>query len=196
MNALSLPPDPLSQRVSRRDALITGVLLASGALWNNGCATNANDKLRIWSMWPGDEGKFFIDTLREFEKAHPGVQCENLGAVDDQKSVRAIVAGAPPDLLTLNLFRYPRVKRCPEAPDSFSRCRIIEHLLALRNLVAFTAFHINNNVFRAMALTQVFNHNCSMDVKKLPFVHDYQETQCTKIRQINWTVHEVSSDLI
>lgn len=70
-------------------------------LWNNGCAFKASDKLRIWSMWAGDEGKFFLDTLREFEKAHPGIQCENLGAVDDQKSVRAIVAGAPPDLLTL-----------------------------------------------------------------------------------------------
>jgi ABC-type glycerol-3-phosphate transport system substrate-binding protein len=101
MNAASLPVNPLAHRFSRRDALHTAAILASGLLWNNGCASMTNNKLRIWSMWAGDEGKFFLDTLREFEKTYPGIQCENLGAVDDQKTVRAIVAGAPPDLLTL-----------------------------------------------------------------------------------------------
>ena len=101
MNAASLPMNPPTTRFSRRDALITAAILASGTLWNNGCASKSGDKLRIWSMWAGDEGKYFLDTLGVFEKAHPGILCENLGAVDDQKSVRAIVAGAPPDLLTL-----------------------------------------------------------------------------------------------
>jgi ABC-type glycerol-3-phosphate transport system substrate-binding protein len=140
-------------------------------VWNNGCASKSSDKLCIWSMWAGDEGKFFLDTLREFERAHPGIQCENLGAVDDQKSVRAIVAGAPPDLLTLkdplflgtlaandafepldSFLSDIGLTEADFAPGSLSQCTINGRLYAVPYLIDVAGLLINNKVFRENGL--------------------------------------------
>jgi multiple sugar transport system substrate-binding protein len=171
MSASSLPTTPLPHRFTRRNALYTAAILAGSMLWNNGCASKASDKLRIWSMWSGDEGKFFLDTLREFEMAHPGIQCENLGAVDDQKSVRAIVAGAPPDLLTLkdplflgtlaandalepldSFLSDADLTEADFAPGSLSQCTINGRLYAVPYLIDVAGLLINNKVFRENGL--------------------------------------------
>ena len=190
MNAASLPINPLTHRFSRRNAIVTAALLASGALWSNGCETKASDKLRIWSMWSGDEGKYFLDTLRAFEKAHPGIHCENLGAVDDQKSVRAIVAGAPPDLLTLkdplflgtlaandalepldSFLSDAGLSEADFAPGSLSQCTINGRLYAMPYLIDVMGLLINNKVFRENGL----------DSKNPPRTTDELEVLCKKL---------------
>jgi len=190
MNAASLPTTPTTTRLSRRDALITTALLTGGALWNNGCSSKVSTKLRIWSMWSGDEGKYFLETLREFEKAHPGIQCENLGAVDDQKSVRAIVAGAPPDLLTLkdplflgtlaandalepldSFLSDAGLTEADFAPGSLSQCTINGRLYAVPYLIDVMGLLINNKVFRENGL----------DPKNPPRTTEELEALCKKL---------------
>ena len=155
-----------------RKNLLSNAIAASLAYMSlTGCSSTPSDKLRIWSMWSGDEGKFFLDTLREFEKAHPGIQCENLGAVDDQKSVRAIVAGAPPDLLTLkdplflgtlaandalepldSFLSDAGLTEADFAPGSLSQCTINGRLYAVPYLIDVAGLLINNKVFRENGL--------------------------------------------
>ena len=70
-----------------------------------GCAPRQpNDgrvHLKVWSMWSGDEEKAFEAVLAMYHKEHPDIVIDNLGAVTDEKSTRAIIAGAPPDIFTL-----------------------------------------------------------------------------------------------
>ena len=59
-------------------------------------------EITLWSMWSGQEERNFERILRLYERTHPGIRIRNLGAVsDDTKTVRALVAGAPPDFFTL-----------------------------------------------------------------------------------------------
>jgi multiple sugar transport system substrate-binding protein len=57
--------------------------------------------LRVWSMWSGDEEKVFQGVVDHYNRIQSRVHLENLGAVEDTKIIRAIVAGAPPDFFTL-----------------------------------------------------------------------------------------------
>lgn len=71
-----------------------------------GCSRNGGEKqaieLTVWSMWSGQEEKNFEKVLRRYEQQHPGIHIRNLGAVnDDTKTIRALVAGVPPDFFTL-----------------------------------------------------------------------------------------------
>ena len=59
-------------------------------------------EITLWSMWSGQEERNFERVLRLYEREHPGIRIRNLGAVsDDTKTIRALVAGAPPDFFTL-----------------------------------------------------------------------------------------------
>lgn len=62
--------------------------------------------LRVWSMWGGDEEQVFEGVVRRFNETHPHLELVNLGAVEDTKIIRAIVAGAPPDFFTLREPSY------------------------------------------------------------------------------------------
>lgn len=78
---------------------VAGVALA-------GCGTKESVpegriRLRVWSMWSGDEEKVFEGVVAHYNRIQNRVWLENLGAVEDTKTLRAIVAGAPPDLFTL-----------------------------------------------------------------------------------------------
>lgn len=54
-------------------------------------------------MWSGEEEQAFRRVLERYQQLHPNVSIKNLGAIrDDTKAIRAIVAGAPPDLFTLS----------------------------------------------------------------------------------------------
>lgn len=171
MNAFPLHDSPLCHLLSRRQALISAAILAGGALLESGCKTAASDKLRIWSMWSGDEGRYFEQTLQAFERVHPGISSENLGAVDDQKTVRAIVAGAPPDLLTLkdplflgtlaangalepldHILTAAGLTDDDFVPGSISQCRYNGKLYAIPYLIDVTGLLINNKVFRQLGL--------------------------------------------
>lgn len=122
-------------------------------------------------MWSGDESKFFTETLKAFEHAHPGIHCENLGSVTDEKSVRAIVAGAPPDLLTLkdplflgtlavngalepldDFLEMAGLTEDDYVPGSLSQCKINGKLYAVPYLIDVIALLINKRVFREAGL--------------------------------------------
>ncbi len=57
--------------------------------------------LRVWSMWSGDEEKVFQGVVDYYNRVQNRVWLQNLGAVEDTKIIRSIVAGAPPDFFTL-----------------------------------------------------------------------------------------------
>lgn len=64
-------------------------------------------EISVWSMWSGQEERNFNRVLRLYELEHPEVRIRNLGGVsDDSKTIRALVAGAPPDLFTLSNPAY------------------------------------------------------------------------------------------
>jgi ABC-type glycerol-3-phosphate transport system substrate-binding protein len=68
-----------------------------------GCrhATNSTVELVIWSAPTGGEEQGFLRLCRRFESQHPGVRVRNVGAMAEDKLVRAIVAAAPPDMAYL-----------------------------------------------------------------------------------------------
>ncbi|MFN7017770.1 MAG: ABC transporter substrate-binding protein [Fimbriimonadales bacterium] len=57
--------------------------------------------LRVWSMWAGDEEKVFQGVIDYYNRVQSKVYVQNLGAVEDTKIIRSVVAGAPPDFFTL-----------------------------------------------------------------------------------------------
>src|SRR5690348_9671841 len=57
--------------------------------------------LTIWSAPMGVEEKAFLKLYRRFEREHPGIVIRNLGGLKEDRLVRAIIAGAPPDLAYL-----------------------------------------------------------------------------------------------
>ncbi|MEP6754091.1 MAG: extracellular solute-binding protein, partial [Chthonomonadales bacterium] len=53
-------------------------------------------------MWTGQEEKSWLAVIKQYEKSHSGIHIENLGGViEDSRTVRALVAGSPPDLFTI-----------------------------------------------------------------------------------------------
>ena len=74
------------------------------ALFSPGCtgvSPSVPKTLNIWSAPRGVEEKGFLRLCRRFEQDHPGIEVRNLGGIDEYKLIRAIVAGAPPDLAYL-----------------------------------------------------------------------------------------------
>src|SRR6266849_5266629 len=79
--------------------LVTPFFLLFPILWT-GCSRSAASRpvtLNIWSAPKGVEEKAFNSLCRRFEREHPGVSVRNLGSLVEDKLIRAIVAGAPPD---------------------------------------------------------------------------------------------------
>ena len=59
-------------------------------------------RVRVWSMWTGDEGRIFRNVLAEYALTQPGLTFENVSTYGaDDKTIRAIIGGAPPDLCTV-----------------------------------------------------------------------------------------------
>lgn len=129
-------------------------------------------RLSFWSMWSGPEERNFLRVLRRYEETHPGVVIENLGAIrDDTKTVRAIVAGVPPDLFTLadplylgplaangalyeldEWFRQSGLKEEEFTHASLSQCRMNGKLYAMPYLVDCYALMWNKDAFAEAGL--------------------------------------------
>jgi multiple sugar transport system substrate-binding protein len=122
-------------------------------------------------MWGGDEEGFFRQALDAYEKSHPTVRIENLGSVDDTKAIRAIVAGAPPDLITLRdpailgvmaangaiqpldaRFRAAGLDEKAFTHGALSQCRYDNRLYAIPYLLDCMALLINDRAFRDAGL--------------------------------------------
>jgi multiple sugar transport system substrate-binding protein len=81
--------------------------LGLGAAILSGCGArreptaHGRTVVRVWSMWTGDEEKVFQGVVDYYNRAQDKVYLQNLGAAADDKILRAITAGAPPDFFTL-----------------------------------------------------------------------------------------------
>ena len=166
-------PTPQSTR-----SILGFVLLAlAAALLLCGCRANAPDKsgqveLTLWTMWSGQEERNFERVCRLYEQSHPHVRIRNLGAVsDDTKTIRALVAGAPPDAFTLSnpaylgalarnhavrplddLIQSGRLREADFVPASLRLCRYQGHLYGLPFLIDDVALLWNKQAFREAGL--------------------------------------------
>ncbi len=129
-------------------------------------------RLTFWTMWSGPEERNFLNVLRRYEETHPGIEIENLGAIrDDTKTVRAIIAGVPPDLFTLAdplylgplaangaltnldpLFASSSLKEEDFTHASLSQCRVGGKLFAMPYLIDCSALMWNKAAFRDAGL--------------------------------------------
>jgi multiple sugar transport system substrate-binding protein len=69
-----------------------------------GCPRDPADHkttLVIWSAPRGVEERAFLKLIARFEREHPAIRVHNLGGITEDKLVRAMVAGTPPDLAYL-----------------------------------------------------------------------------------------------
>jgi multiple sugar transport system substrate-binding protein len=123
-------------------------------------------------MWSGPEERNFLNVLRRYEQEHPGIRIENLGAIrDDTKTVRAIVAGVPPDLFTLAdplylgplaangalvnldpLFQASGLNEADFTHASLTQCRVGGALYAMPYLIDCGALMWNKAAFREAGL--------------------------------------------
>lgn len=88
----------MRERLTRRALLGT----AAGAALAGCRPPHDPHTLRVWSMWAGDEQRYFENTLAAFNRERrPARPLSNLGAVADDKTIRALVGGSPPELFTL-----------------------------------------------------------------------------------------------
>lgn len=80
-------------------------MFALFSLLLSGCAPMADrrptQELMLWSAPVGPDEQAFVRLCRRFEREHPGVVVHNEGGLKAEKLIRAIVAGAPPDLAYL-----------------------------------------------------------------------------------------------
>ncbi len=134
---------------------------------------NASDKeITLWSMWSGQEERNFERVLRLYERSHPGIHIRNLGAVsDDTKTIRALVAGAPPDVFTLSNPAYlgalarnkavlplddmltkGTLREADFVPASLRLCRYENHLYGLPFLIDDVALLWDKQAFAEAGL--------------------------------------------
>lgn len=67
-----------------------------------GCGrTDTRTNLTIWSAPKGVEEQGLLRLIKRFEGEHPNIAIHNVGGLEEPKLLRAIVAGAPPDLAYL-----------------------------------------------------------------------------------------------
>ena len=129
-------------------------------------------EITLWSMWSGQEEHNLERVLRLYEQTHPGVRIRNLGAVsDDTKTIRALVAGAPPDFFTLSnpaylgalahnhairpldtLLQHSTVREADFVPASLRLCRYDGKLYGLPFLIDDAALLWNKQAFTASGL--------------------------------------------
>ncbi len=154
------------------------LLLSCGALAAlYGCGrSNAEDKskirLTVWSMWNGQEEKNFQQVLDRYQELHPNVVIDSLpGVRDDTKTIRAIVAGTPPDVFTLadplylgplvandalyrmdDWFHASGLREADFVPTSLTQCRADGGLYAMPYLIDDSALLWNKKSFRDAGL--------------------------------------------
>ena len=153
-------------------ALVVALLLLLPGCRIGTDGNNGDKEITLWSMWSGQEERNFERVLRLYEHSHPGVHIRNLGAVsDDTKTIRALVAGAPPDVFTLSnpaylgalarnkavrplddLLTDGKVREADFVPASLRLCRYENHLYGLPFLIDDVALLWDKQAFREAGL--------------------------------------------
>jgi ABC-type glycerol-3-phosphate transport system substrate-binding protein len=172
--------------------LLLAALALAGCARTRADATRGKVRLKVWSMWGGDEARVFEDVVAYYNKSHPRVFLDNLSSVGDDKSVRAIVAGAPPDLLTLrepaflgamaandallpldDRFRQAGLQEAAYTHGALSQARYNGRLYAIPYLLDCQVLLYNKDVFRAAGL----------DPEQPPRTLEELERDCRRITQ-------------
>ena len=87
-----------------RTAVVLLVLLAMGtaaaAATSATSKSSAPTKLTVWVGWSARELGVFKSVVAEYDKAHPNVQIDVVGSINDNKIVAAIRAGQAPDVVS------------------------------------------------------------------------------------------------
>lgn len=78
-----------------------GAAILSGCSVQRAPSFQGRTVVRVWSMWAGDEEKVFQGVVDHYNRVQEKVYLQNLGAAADDKILRAVTAGAPPDFFTL-----------------------------------------------------------------------------------------------
>jgi multiple sugar transport system substrate-binding protein len=124
-------------------------------------------RLRVWSMWTGDEEKVFQHILDHYERTHPNIEFDNISTnYEDSKTIRAIIAGSPPDFCTIadpglvgqfaannavmcldDLFKKQGFRREDFTPGSIGQCTYKGKLYAMPYLVDCIALLWNKDSF-------------------------------------------------
>src|SRR5581483_5413570 len=99
--------DSLCSGLGRGALLLLLLLLALPGCQRAGAERPGVVELTIWTGWTGTEEIGFQRVLRRYEQLHPNIRFHSLGGVnDDTKTVRAIVAGVPPDVFAIRDVSY------------------------------------------------------------------------------------------
>ena len=135
-------------------------------------ARQGTTEITVWSMWSGQEEQNFQRVLDRYEAEHPGIHIHNLGAVsDDTKTIRALVAGVPPDFFTLSdpsnlgplarsnalrpldtLFQQSGLREADFVPASLALCRYQNRLYGMPFLIDDSALLWDKQAFREAGL--------------------------------------------
>lgn len=78
-----------------------GAAILSGCSVQRAPSVQGRTVVRVWSMWAGDEERVFQGVVDYYNRVQKKVYLQNLGAAADDKILRAVTAGAPPDFFTL-----------------------------------------------------------------------------------------------
>jgi multiple sugar transport system substrate-binding protein len=138
-----------------------------------GCHTDgAAPELSIWQMWSGQEERNWLAVLQAYQKRKPDFRFRNLGGVrDDTKTIRALVAGSPPDLFTLadagflspmahnrailpldDLFHAAGLREADFVAGALNLCRYRGKLYGIPYLIDNSALLWDKKAFREVGL--------------------------------------------
>jgi multiple sugar transport system substrate-binding protein len=187
-------PMLLSRPVTRRGLL--RLLIQTGAAFITTSCSRIREtdegkvRVRLWSMWGGDEEKVVERVVDEYNRTHPRAFVENLGSVDDNKTIRSLVAGAPPDVFTIadpsalgalvandallpldDLFARSGLRESDYTRASLSQCRYNGRLYAMPYLVDCIVLLWNKKAFREAGL----------DPERPPQTLEELEAYCKKL---------------
>ncbi len=159
---------------TRRALLGRGAALALAAGTVGGCRSGSRGRVRldVWSMWSGDEEEAFVRVLKRYEALNPHLEIGNLGSIrDDTKTIRAIVAGVPPDVFTISdplmlgplaaqgavldledRFRQAGLRDADFVPGALSQCRFGGRLHAMPYLLDCFALMWSKKAFAKAGL--------------------------------------------
>ncbi len=124
-------------------------------------------ELSIWTGWTGAEEIGFNKLLTRYSSLHPNIKFHNLAGVnDDTKTLRALIAGVPPDVFALwdstflgpfarnhairpldELFQQSGLREQDFIPASLGMARYHGHLYAMPLLVDISALFTNKQAF-------------------------------------------------
>jgi multiple sugar transport system substrate-binding protein len=153
-------------------SVLLSLMVAAAAGCRGPAEGHARTVVELWTGWTGREGRAFQAVVDTFNREHSGVFVRNVSGIqDDTKTIRAIAAGVPPDVVSLWNNRYlgplaangalmPLDQRLAAfgiregdfVPVALEICRYRGRLYGLPVLIDATALFWNRAAFREAGL--------------------------------------------